>query len=928
MLSVSYCRLLLTLIFSFACFAWAEEPAKSDIAAAINVKDAEIATIIKVFSKRLGRTFILDERVKGKVTMYIPDPGQISTLEALKILDTVLALKGFTTVPVSDNLWKVIPSRDAKQSTIPTLMDSPKASLKSDPGSQLPASLGGAAVVTKLIRLNYVSAGEVQPALAQLISQDGLITAYSGTNALIIIDYEDNVERLVRLIESLDVPFYDQDMTMIPVKHADAVALSDKLKELLLEQGQADPSSGMGGNNGMNLGIVRRPPGMGQGGIPPLGGQPNLSIAGPLRSRAPKILADERTNSIIVVADEETTARIRALVSELDSAVDKSNNRFFVYRCQHAKANELAEVLSGLVGGGSGGGGGTSANNRPGGLGGGFNDDGGGLGGNRRGGGGGLGGGGGGLGGGNRLGQTRRSPGNSSQQSQNNTPTSVQFGENFSLTADPATNSLIINASKADYEKLKDLIDQLDVKRRQVLVEAMILEVGVDTSKIMGLDFLTSTGGADGGLISQSNFGGASGIGSLLTNPTGIAGFSVAAASAGTISIPGGTIPSQAVLLQAAQSNQNVNVLSSPTLLTTDNQQAEIVVGRNVPFLASTSTNSVNLNNTFNQIDRQDVGITLRITPQISSNDYVTLNIFTDVSAVVDSANTDLGPTTTVRSSETTVIAKDGQMIAIGGLIADEANDAVNGVPFLKDIPIFGELFRRSTDRITRSNLLTFITPKIVKDQFDAREATLEKRDRTEAIIQKDEHYPPREEVLRNKKIDNVAEVTRGGIFEKPTTILPPAGIPQPEDLTQSGDLPRENLKVSIPPLLPQSASVNEEDQNTPHVVAAGVDTYFVLEVVKGKIDRDELPFSVNKRKIIGVIAPGGDVTGKGAVFEVGSFYRYGDPSTGLVVKVLERGPAAELGSMYDLGETVWHRLTPIEIFNFGKGPWYRQEKD
>lgn len=679
----------------------------------ITIQDAELGAIIKVFSQQLGRNYILDERVKGKVTMYLP--GYTPTEDLLKILDTTLALKGFTAVPVGENLWKILPSREAAKSTIPTIK-----------ASDNPNSNSGT-LVTKLMRPTYVAVADIQPLLAQLVSPDGLVSAYNGTNSLLVIDYEDNVQRISEIVGTVDIPFYDQDMVMIPIRHASAADVAEKIKELMLESSQDSNNSRTPNSRVVSINRAGAPAGA------PI--STTSTVTGPLRSREPKILADERTNSLIIVADDDTTARIKALVSELDSPIDKSNNRFYVYRCQHANAEDLSEVLAGLVGSGSSGGGGGRLSNASSSLSGSSS--------NMQSG---------------RLDRTSRTPGQPRSGGNSASSQQVQLGENFSISSDPATNSLIIQGSKSDYQKVLELIKELDIKRRQVLVEGIILEVGVNSQDLLSSDFISSTGGADGGLLANSNQSG--GLAGLLENPTQLSGFSVAAASAGTLSIGQDlVIPSQSILVRAAQNNSNANILSAPTLLATDNEEAQIVVGSNVPFLTSTSTNQTNLNNTFNQISRQDVGITLRLTPQINSNDFVNLKIFTDVSAVVPSSDSTLGPTTSVRSSETTVITRDGQMIVIGGLMSDQSNDSDNGVPFLKDIPLIGGLFRSSTDVFQRTNLLTFIRPRIIKDQFDARDETAERVKETSDVIKEYNHTPNREEILKSPAIDHVAEL-------------------------------------------------------------------------------------------------------------------------------------------------------------------------
>jgi Flp pilus assembly secretin CpaC len=500
---------------------------------------------------------------------------------------------------------------------------------------------------------------------------------------------------------------------------------------------------------------------------------------------------------------------------------------------------------------------------------------------------------------------------------------SVQLNESTSITADPATNTLIIQSNKADYEKIRSLIDNLDIKRRQVLVEAMLLEVSVDTSQTLGFDFMTSTGGSDGGVLAQS-LGGADGLPGLLRDPRLISGFSIAAASSGSLKLPGDiVIPTQSVMLSAAQSNQNVNVLSAPTLLATDNEPAEIVVGQNVPFLASTSTNETNLNNTFNQIDRQDVGITLRLTPQISSEDFVT-----NVSDLVPTAETQLGPTTTVRSSETTVITRDGQMIVIGGLMADQNNDADSGVPFFKDIPIFGAIFQRSTERRVRTNLLTFITPHIVKDQFDARDQTLGQRDKVQDVIREVGSRPDRSDVLDNPSFDNVSEVEKGDVVS-PGTIKGPGSNRSNSDVMNKG----ENLE--------QSRETTHEAQLAPRLLGAkrissaqaknyGVNnnlvnsaraSYLVLKIISGRPSNDSI--IKDRDGLVALKLPEGTPDDAKSFFSLGKRVVFDDDDGPVVLEVSERHPTpASAGKGKNFRPTDWRALTAFELMRLGAGPW------
>jgi general secretion pathway protein D len=917
-----------------------EDEYAKDSTTEINVKNADIAAIVRIFSRKTKRNFILDEKVRGKVSIYLP--GKVSAEESLRILDSVLTLKGFSAVPIGDNLWKIVPSKEARQSTIPTLTeDRPERA--------------GSAVVTRLVNLKYVNSQDVQQIVAQLISPDGLVNAYTGTNSLILIDSEDNIERLIRIIDELDVPYSNRDMTIIPLKYADVEDVAQKLGSILglsdskkdggspsdaFRASMGDPTNGGGGNI---------PPGSA---VPVRAGGSGKTVAA--KGLEPKIIPDKRTNSIIVVADDDTTARVRALVSQLDSKVDLSGNKFYVYRCQHANAEELAQVLAGLAGGGSGGSMGGAS--------------GGGLGSGRSS----LGSGGSGLGGGSSgdgssgtgrsssFGSSRRNGGGMGSSSSSSGsrssgggggsqgPMTAQLGEDLSITADPATNSLIIAASKSDYEKIRSLLTQIDVKRRQALVEATLLEVSIDNSLRTSASFLTSTGGADGGALARSDFASDAGsLNTLFTNPSKLQGLTLAAASAGSLKLPGGLIiPTQSILLSAAQQNNNVNVLSAPTILATDNEEAQIVVGNNVPFLASTSTNATNLNNTFNQVDRQDVGITLRITPQISSRDYVTLKIYTEVSdLVLSTINSSLGPTTTKRQSETTVISKDGQMIVTGGLIADAVSETDEGVPFLKDIPILGQAFKANSQARVQKNLLIFLTPRIIKDQFDARDVTIEGRDKLDDVIAQYDVEPRRQQTLKSANIDNVAEALQ---YEgtKPGTIVAPKVINPSSDLRMDLTPKDSNAVVldgsregvldlsassSVQELIPSNgepkAALNL-NALSPSVAADTLnDRYVVLEFANPSDSQKGVPFLLGASgNSAGVIVPRDTSLSARQFFQTGRryVYSYNDQKIELVARgVFTSIPLAQ--AAYPGVSSAWYTLSPYEIMNLGKSPWSRK---
>lgn len=886
----------------------------------INVKNAEIAAMVRIFSKKTKRNYILDEKVKGKVSIYLP--GKVSADESIRILDSVLALKGFTAVPIGENLWKIVPASEGKQSTIPTITDKPLDEAVS------------ATMVTRLVQLSHVNSDDLQQLISPLISSSGLLNAYTGTNSLIIIDFQDNVERLVKIIDSIDVPGTDREMTIIPVEHAEAADVAAKLLEILGESSSGAAEQTVGSNNSAALARARANAAANaartrttQANAAAAPSSSAITSTIRARSRDPKIISDERTNSIIVVADDDMTARVKALISQLDSKVDLSGERFYVYNCQHANAEDLADVLGGLTGNSTSSNS-TSNTGSTGGLNSSRNSS------------------------RNSNSNTTNQRTNSRNTNQQRTPgrqrgdtntrtgaTSVDFGENVSITADPSTNSLIISASRSDYLKIRALLEELDVKRRQVLVEAMLLEVGVDDTETLSTEFISSAGGSDGGAVAQSNFGNLS---TLLSDPTQLSQFSVAAASSGTLTLPGDiTIPTQTILLNAAHTNSNVNVLSAPNVLTTDNEEAEIVVGQNVPFLASTSTSSDNLNNTFNQIDRQDVGITLRLTPQISSRDFVTLNIFTEVSNVIEATRgSELGPTTTIRTSETTVIAKDSQMIVIGGLMSDDVTSSESGVPFFKDIPVLGHLFRSTIERQRRTNLLIFITPRIIKDQFDARTQTKSKGKWFEDAIEDLDSYPRREAVLNSSSIDSVTEIQpfKG---PKPGTITAPNREPvvlsgktdsfidsridnssKIEIIVEDEDSPRAQMAT------PPSTRLKDDRGPLQIPVPSGSGTQFILmKVQDGESKITDIPFEIETNSgSFGIVMPGDSFEGASEFFSVGSVYSYAIDNENISLQPVGIFSSPDEAEMF-LGEEnlKWHTLSPYEVMRLGKGPWKKR---
>jgi general secretion pathway protein D len=311
------------------------------------------------------------------------------------------------------------------------------------------------------------------------------------------------------------------------------------------------------------------------------------------------------------------------------------------------------------------------------------------------------------------------------------------------------------------------VIDQLDVQRRQVYVEAIILEVSVDRARELGIELQGATSINDWGVgLGRVNL---KDLNTALTDPASLSGLLLAAASNKTIELPDGTrVPAQVALLRAVQRSRDINVLSAPTLLTADNQEAEILVGQNVPFIASRATDAANLNNLFATVEREDVGITLRLTPQISEGDSVRLDIYEEVSAIVPSeaGNPNLvGPTTSVRSASTTVVAKSGQTVVIGGLISDNARRERRSVPYLENLPVLGNFFRSDEDTSNKINLLIFLTPHIVRDEAEIAQYSVGERDRFRGFLKKYKTPPQWQQQLDRPSFTPPPDKQSGGVL-------------------------------------------------------------------------------------------------------------------------------------------------------------------
>jgi general secretion pathway protein D len=632
-------KALRLLLLALLCLA---PPARAEEATiALNFQDVEIPVLARFVSEVTGRNFIVDDRVRGKVSII--SPTRLAPEEVYVVFQSVLQVKGFTTVP-SGAVTKIVPIRDARES----------------------GAAGGDEVVTRILPLGHAEATALVPVLQPLVSKDGLLTPYPPRNSLIVVDAAANVERITALLRDLDAPSAGT-LETIPLRFASAPELAESLRE------------GMGADGEQRITVV----------------------------------ADARTNTLVIGGSAAAVRRARALVERLDRTPARGTSDIHVIPLRHADAESLVRVLSQLLGlppgpppaprprGSSLARAGAAGRYTQG-------YDGG-------------------------MGQSAPPPEPPPAAAAAAAGTAEALEAPVRVTADPATNSLVVSATPQDWETLRAVVETLDVPRRQVFVEAIIVEATVDRARALGFEFRATTDLGSYGGLAQSNLGA---LANAAASPTSLPGLLLAAASNEMVRLPNGQqVPAQTFLLTALEADSEVNVLSAPNLVTTDNEEAEIVVGRNVPFIASRATDAANLENLFTTIERHDVGIMLRLRPQITADDLVRLTIFEEVSDIeevtVGGSDPNLvGPTTTIRSASTSIAARDGQTVVIGGLLSDTIRDREERVPYLGRIPVLGWLFKRDTDRRTKTNLLVFLTPHILATEQQLAENSLRERAR------------------------------------------------------------------------------------------------------------------------------------------------------------------------------------------------------
>lgn len=640
-----------------------EDPrfSRGDELVQLDFKDVELAVVIETIARITGRNFIYDDRVRGRVT--IVSPSEVSVDEAYAVFESVLKIKGFTAVPGPGGVLKIVPIRDAKESSIDTIRGDRQSPNRDN-------------FVTRLVPLLYIDAEAITNTIKPLVSKDASMVAYVPTNTIIITDTEANIRRLMSILDAIDVETYKEELAVIKVKYADAATLADQISEIY----GAEVAQVGAGNNAALRGRSAR--------------SRRAAAAQPTQTTTPgaaggvRIIPDSRTNSLLVLAARGALQDIRDLVRQLDVPLI-GTGRIHVYYLKHADAEEMATTLNGMLSG-------------------------------------------------QQTGQTGAGRTGPIGVNQENRRTAVtELAEGITINADPATNSLVIQASMESYEALKQVIEKLDIPRPQVLVEAMILEVDVTDGIDLGVEWTINAINGDQQFYFSTASAAASGSGAgqiagviKQAFPTGEDGITRDANSTAE-----GT--NFDAVLKAAASDNNLNLVSAPHVLTSDNEEAEIRIGDNIPIITSrvesATGNVAGLASSVN-VERQDIGVTLRVTPQISEGDSLRMKMFqelTDINEALQSGVgnvNDVGPALSSRKIENSVVVKDGETVVVGGLISDRWKDLENKVPFLGDIPGLGWAFKSTSKELRKINLIVFITPHIVRNTDEMELETIRRR--------------------------------------------------------------------------------------------------------------------------------------------------------------------------------------------------------
>jgi len=597
------------------------------------------------------------------------------------------------------------------------------------------ARAGSNQIVTQVFKLNYESANTLLPVLRPLIAPNNTINANPGNNSLVITDYAENMRRLARIIAALDVP-NAADLEIIPLRHSIATDLAPLVTKLVEGETTSAP-----------------------------GAAPGITGA----AFKTTILAEPRSNALIIrAANPARSQLVRSLVEKLDKAPLESANgaagNIYVVYLKNADATKLATTLraamaSDAQGQGQGNGsalnaGGNSSNTQP-------------------------------------MQQLNNANSQSGMSTQSTAPlnNTNQVSTGGQIQADPTTNSLIITASEPQYRQLRAVIDKLDGRRAQVMVEALIAEVNAEKAAQFGIQWQGLLGGKSNQYIGNNS--GITGA-NILTLSLGNNGTATGTPATGLNIGIGATINGQSVLGFLAnflESNDEGNILSTPNLLTLDNEEAKIVIGQNVPFPTGqyANTGGVNTINPFTTVERKDVGLTLRVRPTINEDNTVRMQIFQEVSTIQSNTLNNInGPTTNKRSIESNVLVDDGSLIVIGGLLQDDYSNETDKVPLAGDIPFVGALFRNEVRTRKKTNLMVFLRPVVVRDTNASNALAY---DRYDAI----------------RSLQTATQPAQDNIFLNSVSSAPivPPVMPTPSSSKGASDRRIEGTRLIPPPVAP-----------------------------------------------------------------------------------------------------------------------------
>ena len=588
----------------------------------VNLKDTDIQEFIEFVADVTETTIVVDPSVKGKVKVISSKP--VSKAELYDLFLSILDVHGYTAVR-SGAVVRVIPNKNARSAPVDVISGT---------------SVINDEYVTQVIRLENVSAAKLIPVLRPLVPQQAHMAAYAPSNAIIISDVRANINRMEEIIARMDQSAV-KETEIIKLKYGVATDVVEMLKTL--EKSRA--GEGADANDEATL------------------------------------VADKRTNSVVVTADELSIERIKGLIDYLDIPLEQSGNVRVMY-LEYADATEVAEVLTRVMQNLS------------------------------------------------RLDDEATGRNRSASASKS------------TIEADAGTNSLIITADTDEMAALEAVIARLDIRRAQVLVEAIIVEMEIVEGRELGLQWLFAN---DSGLYGSNISTSAAQQGrnaalaqAIIPEDSASEDIGVRDLAGALSQVPGTTFGwgvvdqglTMTTILNALESQGNANILSTPSLLTLDNEEAFITVGQQVPFVTGSYTNTGAANgvaNPFQTIQRENVGVTLQVTPQINEGDSVVMDIVQEVSSISQQVLSASDVITNERKIETKVLAKDGDIVVLGGLVKDDIQDSQQGVPLLSDIPVLGRLFRSDVVSVTKSNLLVFIRSTIIRDDADLAGATAEK---------------------------------------------------------------------------------------------------------------------------------------------------------------------------------------------------------